>query len=73
MTEDDFRRLALGLPEAVESAHMAHPDFREGGKIFATLRAERLMSSWRKQKKLRSAMHCGLARALARRVVWSRR
>lgn len=34
---DDFRRLALGLPEVVESAHMGHPDFRVRGKIFATL------------------------------------
>jgi hypothetical protein len=39
MTENDFRRLALSLPEAVENAHMGHPDFRVGGKIFATLRA----------------------------------
>jgi hypothetical protein len=37
MTADDFRRLALSLPEASESAHMKHPDFRVGGKIFATL------------------------------------
>ena len=37
MTADDFRNLALSLPEAVESAHMGHPDFRVGGKIFATL------------------------------------
>jgi hypothetical protein len=37
MTADDFRRLALELPEAVESAHMSHPDFRVSGKIFATL------------------------------------
>lgn len=37
MTEDDFRRLALQLPEAVESAHMGHPDFRVRGRIFATL------------------------------------
>lgn len=37
MTPDDFRNLALELPEATESAHMAHPDFRVGGKIFATL------------------------------------
>jgi len=37
MTSEDFRRLALDLPEAVESAHMAHPDFRVRGKIFATL------------------------------------
>ena len=37
MTPDGFRRLALSLPEAIESAHMGHPDFRVGGKIFATL------------------------------------
>jgi hypothetical protein len=37
MTADDFRKLALRLPEAVESAHMGHPDFRVGGKIFATI------------------------------------
>jgi hypothetical protein len=37
MTGDDFRSLALSLPEAVEAAHMNHPDFRVRGKIFATL------------------------------------
>src|ERR1041384_525212 len=37
MPADQFRRLALVLPEAVESSHMNHPDFRVGGKIFATL------------------------------------
>jgi hypothetical protein len=37
MTAAQFRRLALDLPHAVESAHMNHPDFRVGGKIFATL------------------------------------
>jgi hypothetical protein len=37
MTAGDFRRLALGFPEAIESAHMHHPDFRVRGKIFATL------------------------------------
>jgi hypothetical protein len=37
VTANDFRRLALALPEAIESAHMDHPDFRVGGKIFATL------------------------------------
>ncbi len=37
MTANDFRRLALSLPEATEGAHMDHPDFRVGGKIFATL------------------------------------
>jgi hypothetical protein len=34
---DDFRRIALSFPGAEEKAHMAHPDFRVGGKIFATL------------------------------------
>jgi hypothetical protein len=37
MTSAEFRRLALRLPEAEESAHMNHPDFRVAGKIFATL------------------------------------
>lgn len=37
MTAKDFRRIALALPEAEERAHMNHPDFRVGGKIFATL------------------------------------
>jgi hypothetical protein len=37
MTADDFRKLALSLPDAVEQSHMDHPDFRVGGKIFATL------------------------------------
>jgi len=32
-----FRKLALALPGAEERAHMGHPDFRVGGKIFATL------------------------------------
>ncbi|HVO98763.1 MAG TPA: MmcQ/YjbR family DNA-binding protein [Bryobacteraceae bacterium] len=37
MTPEDFRRIALELPGAVESAHMNHPDFRVNNKIFATL------------------------------------
>jgi|SRR6188768_3644033 len=37
MTEDDFRRAALSLPETAEGAHMDHPDFRVGGKIFASI------------------------------------
>ena len=37
MTTAEFRRRALRLPGAIESAHMDHPDFRVGGKIFATL------------------------------------
>jgi hypothetical protein len=37
MTAEAFRRLALGMPEAREVGHMGHPDFRVGGRIFATL------------------------------------
>src|SRR5271170_7984833 len=37
MTANEFRRLALDLPESVEAEHMNHPDFRVRGKIFATL------------------------------------
>jgi len=37
MTAAQFRSMALSLPGAIESAHMNHPDFRVGGKIFATL------------------------------------
>ena len=40
MTHDDFRRIALGMKDAVESAHMGHPDFRVGNRIFATLHAD---------------------------------
>jgi hypothetical protein len=36
----NFRRIALGMKDAVESAHMGHPDFRLKGKIFATLHAD---------------------------------
>ncbi len=36
---EDFRRIALAFPGAEERAHMGHPDFRVGGKIFATLGA----------------------------------
>jgi hypothetical protein len=35
---DLIRRLALALPETTESAHFGTPDFRVGGKIFATAR-----------------------------------
>lgn len=32
-----YRRLALALPETMESSHMGAPDFRLNGRIFATL------------------------------------
>lgn len=37
MTSDEFREIALSFPETEERSHMDHPDFRVGGKIFATL------------------------------------
>jgi hypothetical protein len=37
MTADEFATLALSFPEATQQSHMAHPDFRVRGKIFATL------------------------------------
>jgi hypothetical protein len=37
MTADGFRRLALSFADVVEGAHMNHPDFRVGGRIFATV------------------------------------
>ena len=37
MTPNQFRRLALALPGATEGAHGGHPDFRVGGKVFASL------------------------------------
>ena len=37
MDANDFRRIALSLEGAEESSHMGSPDFRVGGRIFATL------------------------------------
>jgi hypothetical protein len=37
MTSAEFRTAALKVPDASESAHMNHPDFRVNGKIFASL------------------------------------
>jgi hypothetical protein len=37
MTSADFRRIALGMPKAIEGAHMGHPDFRVRRKIFAAI------------------------------------
>ncbi len=39
MTIDEFRKMALEIPTAVEQSHMNHPDFRVTGKIFASLGA----------------------------------
>jgi YjbR protein len=41
VTEKGFRRIALGMTDAVEGAHMGHPDFRVNGRIFATIHGDR--------------------------------
>jgi len=40
MNAGDFRRIALSLEGAEEGSHMGAPDFRVGGRIFATLAAQ---------------------------------
>jgi hypothetical protein len=40
MNAADFRRLALLLDGAEEASHMGSPDFRVGGRIFATLASQ---------------------------------
>lgn len=37
MTADQFRKVVLSFADTEERAHHGHPDFRVGGKIFATL------------------------------------
>ena len=41
MTASDFRRIAMSFEGAEEGSHMGAADFRVGGRIFATLAAER--------------------------------
>jgi hypothetical protein len=36
----DFRRIALSMEGAEEGSHMGSPDFRVGGRIFATLASQ---------------------------------
>jgi len=40
MNAADFRRTALSLEGAEEGSHMGAPDFRVGGRIFATLASQ---------------------------------
>jgi hypothetical protein len=40
MNAADFRRIALSLEGAEEASHMGSPDFRVGGRIFATLASQ---------------------------------
>jgi hypothetical protein len=40
MTAEDFRRIALNMEGAEEGSHVGSPDFRVGGRIFATLASQ---------------------------------
>jgi hypothetical protein len=40
MNVEDFRRIALSFDGAEEGSHMGSPDFRVGGRIFATLASQ---------------------------------
>ena len=40
MNAADFRRIALSFEGAEEGSHMRAPDFRVGGRIFATLASQ---------------------------------
>ena len=42
MDAEDFRQMALSFDGAEESSHMGAPDFRVGGRIFATLAMQHL-------------------------------
>jgi hypothetical protein len=42
MDAEDFREVALSLDGAEEGSHMGAPDFRVGGRIFATLAMQHL-------------------------------
>jgi len=37
MSATSFRKIAPGLPGAIEGSHQGHADFRAGKRIFATL------------------------------------
>ena len=41
MDAEDFRRIASSLDGAEEGSHMGSPDFRVGGRIFATLASQK--------------------------------
>ncbi|WP_396625740.1 MmcQ/YjbR family DNA-binding protein [Luteitalea sp.] len=45
MTADDIRAVLLALEGVEEGAHMGHPDFRLGGRVFAGLLADEQVAS----------------------------
>jgi hypothetical protein len=57
VSNEQARRLALALPEAVEQDHHGRPSFRVGGKIFATLWDEEHMNVMLDEGGILTAIH----------------
>jgi len=64
---DLIRRLALALPETTESAHFGTPDFRVGGKIFATARVSEPLAMLKLPPHIQEAMVAAHPDVLPRR------
>jgi hypothetical protein len=56
VTDDDFRAVLLELEGVEEGAHMGHPDFRCGGRIFASLMADGVRANVRLQPEEQSVL-----------------
>jgi len=65
MTLDEARSELLSFPGSEEGAHHGHPDFRVGGKIFASLQPDKEVAVLR----LPLEMAEGLAETPGRRLV----
>ena len=63
MTPAVFRKLALSMPDAIESPHFELASFRAGGKIFATLSekdARAMVKLTREQQEMMTAAEPGI-------------
>ena len=57
VSREEARRLALGLPEAVEQDHHGRPSFRVAGKIFATQWDDEHLNVMLDEDGIRTAVH----------------
>jgi hypothetical protein len=57
VSQEQARRLALALPEAVEQDHHGRPSFRVAGRIFATQWDEQHMNVMLDEDGIRTAIH----------------
>jgi hypothetical protein len=55
-TSDDFRALALALPEALERETWGHPTFRVRDKMFAAMAADGTSASVKSTKEAQAAL-----------------